>query len=672
MGWFDGDSSEDDGDDDKKKDGQTLAVPLMPADGEEEDPLDAYMKSLSNTTTTTTSTSNNKHENNPSKSSARRMDLENEEEATSHWETSKTQSNHAAKEKEIQERYEQQQRAKDLVFHRATTSDDHHDGSFHPTNDLSHSQAAVTVSAAAAAAATANLPEAWKKPFQKDFLSMEQKANSDEGKKWRKDNEVRISGLTSSLNSAQAAAVPDPVYHLEELREVFGANLLAKIQELGFRKPTTVQSQALPLAMSGHDLCVTAATGQGKTLSFVWPIAVHIAARLAAAKPRDEEAFVTMGPIALVLVPTRELATQVHRQVAKPLLAAISANSRAVIGGQGKYILQQELKQKGGVDFVVATPGRLVDVAADYRQNGRKGLSLSRVTMLVLDEADKMLAMGFEKQVRHILQQLRPDRQTLLFSATMSRRIERVAQEWLSASALRLSVGRTGQASMHVKQHVMVLPSPQAKTEFLLEMLPELAQVGRALVFVATRDGCESLAAAVRQRHGSSLGIETLHGDKHQSGRNAALRAFASGDTPVLIATDVAARGLDVADIATVLNYDPAKTLDAHVHRIGRAGRLSKDHQGVGSAYTLLTSKNADFAHVLMNALERDGGEVSSELRSLAQRSRKSGNVASRNQNNKSGLGFDPRDVSFGQGRHREPPLSPSGERSPKRSRWSS
>jgi ATP-dependent RNA helicase DDX42 len=190
----------------------------------------------------------------------------------------------------------------------------------------------------------------------------------------------------------------------------------------------------------------------------------------------------------------------------------------------------------------------------------------------------------------------------------------------------------------------MVLPSYQAKKEWLLEMLPILSQVGRTLVFVATRNECEELALIMREKQ--SLQVETLHGEKHQSDRNASLRAFSNGENTALIATDVAARGLDVQNVSTVVSFDPAKNLDAHVHRIGRAGRLSKDKQNKGVAYTLLTPKNADFAHVLVNAFQREGRDVSSELQALAEKSRRSGNVASRNKWNKSGIGFHDKDPS--------------------------
>ena len=205
-----------------------------------------------------------------------------------------------------------------------------------------------------------------------------------------------------------------------------------------------------------------------------------------------------------------------------------------------------------------------------------------------------------------------------------------------------IAVGQTGRASDHVKQYVMVLPNFDAKKTWLQQMLPILEDVGPTLVFVATRVDCESLADVIRKGN-PSLNLATLHGDKHASDRQAALRAFTKGHVSALIATDVAARGLDT-NVATVISFDPAKNLDIHVHRIGRAGRLAKDEQEYreGTSYSLLTKKNADFAHVLMNSFERDNREISPELRQLAQQSRRSGApMPSRDRWNKTGLGFD-------------------------------
>jgi ATP-dependent RNA helicase DDX42 len=628
MGWFDG-SSDDEKDNDvardnqrkkqidsfaletgdqtkAKHDGTDVAVAVAEhvnahgeeAEEKEEDPLDAFMKTLETAPTITQAT---------------RLDIVNEEEATSHWENEPTgpnpndfdDGNCSDGEDTFSARGSRASKAHQALastFHKAGgTKRKAGNGASQETNTL-ESSSTPTVEYA---------------PFRKEFWTS---TDTSQGRQWRKTHSVTCN------------ASIDPVHHFAEFAHVFGASLTAAITKASYTVPTAVQSQTIPVALAGKDALVTAATGQGKTLAYVWPIAVHLADQPALRAGEN-------GPMALVLVPTRELAIQVQKQ-AKPMLAAVKCTTKVVIGGQGKYILQQELKRSGGVELVVATPGRLLDTLSD-----KKGLSLRRVTFLVLDEADKMLQMGFETQVRQILSQIRRDRQTLLLSATMGRRMETVAAEWLHQDYVRISVGRTGESSRNVEQHVLVLPNEDAKRNFLLEMLPIFQDVGRTIVFVATREGCETLATLVRKRL-PEFAVDTLHGDKHQSDRNAALRAFTKGRIAVMIATDVAARGLDVPQVATVLNFDPAKNLDGHVHRIGRAGRLKDNEQQTGSAYTLLTPRNADFAHVLRGAFEREGRVVSPELLELAQKSRQAGNVAARNKWNKSGLGFDDRDES--------------------------
>lgn len=213
----------------------------------------------------------------------------------------------------------------------------------------------------------------------------------------------------------------------------------------------------------------------------------------------------------------------------------------------------------------------------------------------------------------------------------------------------RIAVGRTGSSSEHVSQHVLVLPSYEAKKQWMKEMLPILAEVGRMIIFVASRADCEEITDQMKKSPsigGKGLVVDCIHGDRHQSDRNAALSALRKGKLAALVATDVASRGLDVLDIMTVVNFDAAKNLDSHVHRIGRAGRLSRKGTGPGgqehkkgNAYTLLTSKNADFAHTLVQAFQREGREVSDELLKLSMKSRHFGG-SNRQKFNKHGLGY--------------------------------
>ena len=235
----------------------------------------------------------------------------------------------------------------------------------------------------------------------------------------------------------------------------------------------------------------------------------------------------------------------------------------------------------------------------------------------------------------------------------------------------RVAIGRTGASSEHVDSHVMVLPSHAAKVQWLLEMIPVLVPLGRCLVFVATRAECESLSSLVKNssllldgEDGSSTTIVSIHGDKDQRDRNLAISQFKKNPRSILIATDVASRGLDIPDVAVVVNFDAAKNIDSHVHRVGRAGRLRKEtNDGSGGqfqrgvAYTLLTEKNANFAASLADAFDREGREVSQELAGLCNKSNRFG--GGRVKQSKVGLGFS--ESHYG---------PPSDQQTKKRNRW--
>ncbi|GKY95741.1 hypothetical protein MPSEU_000534900 [Mayamaea pseudoterrestris] len=441
-----------------------------------------------------------------------------------------------------------------------------------------------------------------------------------QGRDWREKHQVSCTG-----------AACDPMLDFQSLLQVFPSALVTLLSQT-YQQFTLVQAQALPVLLSGKDAVITAHTGQGKTLSYLLPALAHInnqpneSIRI---QQQQESMNISKASRqkALVLVPTRELALQVHQQ-AQPFLKILGLAGKAVIGGGGgasssassasstsKYHLQLELQRDDHYSLIVATPARLIDVLSGFKKSQPD--YLASISFCVLDEADKILSMGFAVQVDTILHRLPRNRQTVLLSATMGHRVERVAQQWLQPHHVRISVGRTGEASQNVEQHVMVLPDVAAKRQFLLSMLETLTSIGRTLVFCATREGCEALGQVIAKGL-PDIPFVTLHGDKHQSDRNAALKAFAKKDVNLMIATDVAGRGLDVPDVMTVINFDPAKNLDAHVHRCGRAGRLRDNQQQVGTAYALLTKRDSGFARVLRNAFEREGREISTELAALA------------------------------------------------------
>lgn len=562
MGWFDDDDEED----------EETKKPIEIETNNEEDPLDAYMKSLQPETRNAASMND-------------RLDLSNEEEATSHWEP----ENQTEHEQTTYQQSDGSRGARESLKSKFTKAQD----------DLMRKK-------------TQSDP--------KDKLSLlpNWTRNTTMGKNWRAAQHVKIREVHTGR---EHSSIYDPVRLFEELRETLSGYLLSSILSQ-YTQPTPVQSQAWPYLLNGEDVLVTASTGVGKTVAFLIPALVSIANQQPLAA--DET-----GPLALIVAPTRELATQIQR-VAKSL--SPNTKSRAIIGGIGKYLLRQELKKTGGVELVVATPGRLLDVLSD-----KKGLSLDRVTFTVLDEADKLLQMGFEAQIRQILSNVRG--QTSMFSATFSRRMEQVAKDWLLPSAVRVEVGRTGQSTQHVIQHCMILPDDSAKEAFVLELLPTLVHVGRTLIFVATKNGCEALAQTLLR---GGIAVDTLHGDKHQMDRNLALRAFTNDKVKVLVATDVASRGLDIPHVATVIQFDPAKNLDAHVHRVGRTGRLSEEEQATGTCYTLLTSKDSDFAGTLCASWEREGRPVPIDLKALSQQGRRQHPRVQSMKPSQAGLGWNP------------------------------
>lgn len=422
-------------------------------------------------------------------------------------------------------------------------------------------------------------------PFNKDFYEESPSISGMSEQDvidYRKSLAIRVSGFE----------VPKPVKTFEDCG--FAPQIMGAIKKQGYEKPTSIQCQAVPVVLSGRDIIGIAKTGSGKTAAFVLPMIVHI---MDQPELQKEE-----GPIGVICAPTRELAHQIYLE-AKKFAKAYGIRVSAVYGGMSK--LEQFKELKAGCEIVVATPGRLIDMLK------MKALAMLRATYLVLDEADRMFDLGFEPQVRSIVGQIRPDRQTLLFSATMPRKVEKLAREILS-DPIRVTVGEVGMANEDITQVVQVIPSDSEKLPWLLEKLHEMIDQGDTLVFASKKATVDEIEVQLGQR---GFKVAALHGDKDQSSRMDILQKFKSGAYHVLIATDVAARGLDIKSIKTVVNFDIAKDMDMHVHRIGRTGRAG-DKDGI--AYTLITQKEARFAGELVNSLVAAGQNVSTELMDLA------------------------------------------------------
>ena len=351
--------------------------------------------------------------------------------------------------------------------------------------------------------------------------------------------------------------------------------LLRGIRDLGWADTRPVQSGVIPLALAGHDVIACAETGTGKTAAFLVPI---LQCFLGPTRPH------AAATRALVLAPTRELAVQIEDQV-QGLTYHTTISSVAVYGGVPMDI--QERALRAGVDIIVATPGRLMDHMRHDSTN------FSALEVLVLDEADRMLDMGFWPDVQRILSALPAVRQTLLFSATMPAEVLKLTQEFLREPTY-VQVGRRGGPAQTIS-HAARTVAAKDKTQWLARWLRDEA-TGPVLVFCRTKIGAERLASRL-----SGLGIRTaaLHADRTQQQRMAAVEGFRTGAYPVLVATDVAARGLDIEGIAHVVNYEVPDTPEAYVHRVGRTGRA----ESTGSALTLVAPEEARALRALEKAV---------------------------------------------------------------------
>ncbi|XP_072270652.1 ATP-dependent RNA helicase DDX42 isoform X1 [Pyxicephalus adspersus] len=421
-------------------------------------------------------------------------------------------------------------------------------------------------------------------PFEKNFYEEHEEITAlppQQVVELRHKLNLRVSG----------AAPPRPASSFAHFG--FDEQLMHQIRKSEYTQPTPIQCQGVPVALSGRDLIGIAKTGSGKTAAFIWPMLVHIMDQKEL-QPGD-------GPIAVIVCPTRELCQQIHSEC-KRFGKAYNLRSVAVYGGGSMWEQAKALQE--GAEIVVCTPGRLIDHVK------KKATNLQRVSYLVFDEADRMFDMGFEYQVRSIANHVRPDRQTLLFSATFRKKIEKLARDIL-IDPIRIVQGDIGEANEDITQVVEILSSGPDKWSWMSRRLVEFTSTGSVLVFVTKKANAEELANNLRiEDH--SLGL--LHGDMDQSERNKVITDFKKKTIPILVATDVAARGLDIPSIKTVVNYDVARDIDTHTHRIGRTGRAGEK----GVAYTLLTPKDSNFAGDLVRNLEGANQYVSKELLDLA------------------------------------------------------
>ncbi|OLN82720.1 ATP-dependent RNA helicase dbp2 [Colletotrichum chlorophyti] len=383
--------------------------------------------------------------------------------------------------------------------------------------------------------------------------------------------------------------VPKPVETFDEAG--FPRYVMDEVKAQGFPAPTAIQSQGWPMALSGRDVVGIAETGSGKTLTYCLPAIVHINAQPLLA-PGD-------GPIVLILAPTRELAVQIQQEISKFGKSSRIRNT-CVYGGVPKGPQIRDLSR--GVEVCIATPGRLIDMLEAGKTN------LRRVTYLVLDEADRMLDMGFEPQIRKIIGQIRPDRQTLMWSATWPKEVRALASDFLT-DFIQVNIGSMDLAANHRITQIVEVVSESEKRDRMIKHLEKVMdnKENKVLIFVGTKRVADEITRFLRQDGWPALSI---HGDKQQNERDWVLDQFKAGKSPIMVATDVASRGIDVRNITHVLNYDYPNNSEDYIHRIGRTGRAGAK----GTAITFFTTDNSKQARDLVNVLREAKQEIDPRL----------------------------------------------------------
>ncbi|KAB5570859.1 P-loop containing nucleoside triphosphate hydrolase protein [Coniochaeta sp. 2T2.1] len=409
----------------------------------------------------------------------------------------------------------------------------------------------------------------FEKHFYKEHPDVSNRSPA-EVEKFRKDHAMSIHGRD----------VPKPVETFDEAG--FPRYVIDEVKAQGFPAPTAIQSQGWPMALSGRDVVGIAETGSGKTLTYCLPAIVHINAQPLLA-PGD-------GPIVLVLAPTRELAVQIQQEITKFGRSSRIRNT-CVYGGVPKGPQIRDLQR--GVEVCIATPGRLIDMLESGKTN------LRRVTYLVLDEADRMLDMGFEPQIRKIIGQIRPDRQTLMWSATWPKEVRAMANDFLT-DMIQVNIGSLELSANHRITQVVEVVNESEKRDKMIKHLEKIMDgpdnQNKCLIFTGTKRVADEITRFLRQDGWPALSI---HGDKQQNERDWVLDQFKTGKSPIMVATDVASRGIDVRNITHVLNYDYPNNSEDYIHRIGRTGRAGQ----TGTAITLFTTDNAKQARDLVNVL---------------------------------------------------------------------
>ncbi|XP_032417990.1 putative ATP-dependent RNA helicase DDX17 [Xiphophorus hellerii] len=429
--------------------------------------------------------------------------------------------------------------------------------------------------------------------FEKNFYTEHvevQRMGQYDVEEFRRKKEITIRG----------SGCPNPVTAFHHAQ--FPQYVMDVLVQQNFKEPTAIQAQGFPVALSGKDMVGIAQTGSGKTLAYLLPAIVHI----------NHQPYLERGdgPICLVLAPTRELAQQVQ-QVAYDYGKSSRIKSTCVYGGAPKGPQIRDLER--GVEICIATPGRLIDFLEAGKTN------LRRCTYLVLDEADRMLDMGFEPQIRKIVEQIRPDRQTLMWSATWPKEVRQLAEDFLR-EYIQINIGALELSANHNILQIVDVCMETEKDNKLIQLMEEIMaeKENKTIIFVETKKRCDDLTRRMRRDGWPAM---CIHGDKSQPERDWVLTEFRSGKAPILIATDVASRGLDVEDVKFVINYDYPSSSEDYVHRIGRTARSTNK----GTAYTFFTPGNLRQARDLVRVLEEARQAINPKLLQLVDSSRGGG-----------------------------------------------
>ena len=421
--------------------------------------------------------------------------------------------------------------------------------------------------------------------------------------RWLTKHEVKVHDSASPTTACLAfddAPFPKP--------------LVTLLNRQGFAEPSAVQGAAWPIASRGLDLLAIAKTGSGKTLAFLLP-----ALALAAEHKNSSRG----SPLALCMSPTRELALQICAEATK-FGAAVGCRAVAVYGGAPKWAQASQLQR--GCELIIATPGRMLDMLDMHNKGGNPVTSLASAKVLILDEADRMLDMGFEKDIRQIAECMPADRRTMLFTATWPKNVQKIAADLLKPDRVKITVGNGGDkltANKAVTQTVKVIEAREKWTEFL-KLMEEYKKDGprhgqRVMIFCNTKKDVNGIGEHLWNE---GYAADTVSGDRTQREREAVIAAFRRGSTTMVVCTDVAARGIDVQGVEAVVNYDfPRDACDDYIHRIGRTGRAGAK----GVAHTLFTRQDGRFAKELTRILEDADQTVPDELRALAASSRDGG-----------------------------------------------